>query len=44
MEFATTQSFVTAIEGVYESGLLEDPVKSVVDILIDLAYKNGSIE
>lgn len=44
MEFATTQSFVKAIEGVYESGVLEDPVKSDVKIMIDLAYKNGSIE
>ena len=44
MEFATTQSFVKAIDGVYESGVLEDPVKSDVKIMIDLAYKNGSIE
>ena len=43
MEFATTQSFVKAIEGVYESGVLEDPVKSDVKIMIDLAYKNCSI-
>ena len=44
MEFATTQSFVKAIEGVYESGVLEDPVKSDVKMMIDLAYTNGTIE
>ena len=43
MEFATTQSFVKAIEGVYESGVLEDPVKSDVKTMIDLAYQNGTI-
>lgn len=43
MEFATTQSFVKAIEGVYESGVLEDPVKSDVKLMIDLAYENGTI-
>ncbi len=44
MEFATTQAFVRAIEGVYESGVLEEPVRSDVKVMIDLAYKNGSIE
>lgn len=44
MEFGTTQSFVKSIEGVYESGVLEDPVKSDVKIMIDLAYQNGTIE
>ena len=44
MEFATTQSFVKAIEGVYESGVLEDPVKSDVKMMIDLAYENGTVE
>lgn len=43
MEFATTQSFVKALEGVYESGVLEDPVKSDVKMMIDLAYENGTI-
>ena len=43
MEFATTQSFVKALEGVYESGVLEDPVKSDVKVMIDLAYQNGTI-
>lgn len=44
MEFSTTQSFVKALEGVYESGVLEDPVKSDVRMMIDLAYENGTIE
>ena len=43
MEFATTQSFVKALEGVYESGVLEDPVKSDVRTMIDMAYENGTI-
>ena len=44
MEFATTQSFVKALEGVYQSGVLEDPVASDVKMMIDLAYENGTIE
>ena len=44
MEFATTQSFVKALEGVYESGVLEDPVKSDIKMMIELAYENGTIE
>lgn len=44
MEFATTQSFVKSLEGVYESGVLEDPVRSDVKMMIDLAYENGTIE
>ncbi len=44
MEFGTTQSFVKALEGVYESGVLEDPVKSDVKTMIDMAYENGTIE
>ncbi len=44
MEFATTQSFVKSLEGVYDSGVLEDPVKSDVKHMIDLAYQNGTIE
>ena len=43
MEFATTQSFVKSLEGVYESGVLEDPVRSDVKTMIDMAYKNGTI-
>lgn len=44
MEFATTQSFVKALEGVYESGVLEDPVSSDIKMMIDMAYENGTIE
>ena len=44
MEFGTTQSFVKSIEGVYESGVLEDPIKSDVKMMIDMAYQNGTIE
>ena len=44
MEFATTQSFVKALEGVRSSGVLEDPVLSDVNHMIDLAYKNGTID
>ncbi len=44
MEFATTQSFVKSLEGVRNSGILEDPVKKDVDYMIELAYKNGSID
>ena len=44
MEFATTQSFVKSLEGVRDSGVLEDPVLSDVRYMIDLAYQNGSID
>ena len=44
MEFATTQSFVKALEGVYESEVLEDPVKGDVKVMIDMAYENGTID
>ena len=44
MEFATTESFVKALEGVYSSGVLEDPVASDVKTMIDLAYENGTID
>ncbi len=43
MEFATTQSFVKSLEGVYESGVLEDPIKADVKAMIDMAYENGTI-
>ncbi len=43
MEFATTQSFVKSLEGVYSSGILEDPVKQDVKAMIDMAYENGTI-
>ena len=43
LDFQTSQSFVKSLEGVYESGVLDDPVKSDVKVMIDLAYKNGTI-
>lgn len=44
MEFNTTQSFVKALEGVVESGILEEPVLSDVKHMIDMSYKNGTID
>jgi len=44
MEFATTQSFVKALEGVVASGVLEDPILEDVNLMITLAYQNGSID
>lgn len=44
MEFQTTQSFVKALEGVYTSGVLQDPVASDVKMMIDLAYQNGEVD
>ena len=44
MEFATTQSFVKSLEGVNQSGVLEDPVKGDVQVMIDMAYENGTID
>ncbi|MBQ3141925.1 MAG: hypothetical protein IJB82_00240 [Bacilli bacterium] len=44
MEFNTTQSFVKALEGVKESGVLEDPVLSDVEEMIQMSYANGTID
>ncbi len=44
MEFATTQSFVKALEGVANSGILEDPVLSDVKQMINMSYDNGTID
>lgn len=44
MEFATTQSFVKALEGVRDSGILDDPVLSDVSYMIELSYDNGTID
>ena len=44
MEFNTTQSFVKALEGVRDSGVLENPVLEDVKMMIDLSYQNGTIE
>ena len=44
MEFATTQSFVKSLEGVVQSGVLEDPVLTDVNTMISMAYSDGSID
>lgn len=44
MEFNTTQSFVKALEGVRDSGILEEPVLSDVKKMIDMSYQNGTID
>lgn len=43
MEFATTNAFVKSLEGVVESGILEEPVLSDVKTMIALSYENGDI-
>jgi len=43
MEFQTTQSFVKALEGVVDSGILEEPVLSDVKTMIALAYDKGDV-
>ena len=44
MEFNTTQSFVKSLEGVRDSGILEDPVLHDLSVMIDMSYKNGTID
>ena len=44
MEFNTTQSFVKSLEGVRDSGILEEPVLGDVKKMIELSYQNGTIE
>ena len=44
MEFNTTQSFVKSLEGVRDSGILEDPVLTDLKKMIDLSYTNGTID
>ena len=44
MEFNTTQSFVKSLEGVVQSGILEEPVLSDVKTMIDMSYTNGTID
>ena len=44
MEFNTTQSFVKALEGVRDSGVLEDPVLSDVKEMISIAYSSSTID
>lgn len=44
MEFNTTQSFIKSLEGVRDSGILEDPVLSDLREMIDMSYRNGTID
>ena len=43
MEFNTTQSFIKSLEGVVESGVLEEPVLSDVKTMIALSYEKGDV-
>ena len=43
MEFNTTQSFIKALEGVVESGVLEEPVLTDVKTMIALSYEKGDV-
>lgn len=44
MEFNTTQSFVKSLEGVRDSGILQDPVLRDVRTMIQMSYDNGTID
>ncbi len=44
MEFNTTQSFVKSLEGVRDSGIIEEPVLSDIKKMIELSYQNGTID
>lgn len=44
MEFQTTQSFVKALEGVRDSGIIEDPVLSDLKRMIEMSYENGTVD
>lgn len=43
MEFATTNAFVKSLEGVVESGVLEEPLLSDVKTMIALSYEKGDV-
>ncbi len=44
MEFNTTQSFVKALEGVRDSGVLEEPLLGDINEMIKMSYENGTID
>lgn len=44
MEFNTTQSFVKSLEGVRDSGVLENPVLADLSKMIEMSYQNGTID
>lgn len=44
MEFNTTQSFVKSLEGVRDSGIIEEPILGDIKKMIDMSYQNGTID
>ena len=44
MEYNTTQAFVKSLEGVRDSGVLEEPLLSDVKEMIQMAYDSGTID
>ena len=44
MEFNTTQSFVKSLEGVRDSGIIEEPVLTDLKTMIEMSYQNGTID
>ena len=44
MEYNTTQSFVKSLEGVRDSGVLEEPLISDIKEMIQMSYDNGTID
>ena len=44
MEFNTTQSIVKSLEGVRDSGIIEDPILTDISTMIDMSYQNGTID
>ncbi|MDE6284895.1 MAG: hypothetical protein K2M17_04045 [Bacilli bacterium] len=44
MEFNTTQSFVKSLEGVRDSGVIEEPVLSDLTRMIEMSYQNGTVD
>ena len=44
MEYNTTQSFVKSLEGVRDSGVLEEPILGDIKEMIQMSYDNGTID
>jgi len=44
MEYNTTQSFVKSLEGVRDSGVLEEPLLGDIKEMIQMSYDNGTID
>jgi len=44
MEFNTTQSFVKSLEGVRDSGVLEEPLLGDINEMISIAYSSSTID